>query len=267
MLSAVAVMTMAVAGQRMTLARDASGAEPGRMACGDAPRPPVRLHLVDRAGLSRDAREELMRETVAPWRVAGASVKWAAAMPVRPAALGEPKDLYVFIEADAAATIDERHLPMASILFLGGQPTTHITVHAGHVARRLAALRLDDVRLADRPRLLRNRILGRVLGRAVAHELGHFLFGSREHTATGLMRASHRIEHLMARRTRRSRRREPATPAAWWRASSPSERAGNGHRSRRFNAATPSRYVAVTASLIASAGAHLARRRRWEWGS
>lgn len=147
-LSAVAVMTIAAAGPRPALAATAD-AQNGRMACGDAPKPPVQLHLVDRAGLSRDAREELMRETVAPWRVAGASVKWAAAMPVRPAALGEPKDLYVFIEADAAATIDERHLPMASILFLGGQPTTHITVHAGHVARRLAALRVDDVRLAD----------------------------------------------------------------------------------------------------------------------
>jgi hypothetical protein len=196
-LSAVAVMTMAAAGQRPTMAAT-SDAEAGRMACGDAPKPPVRLHLVDRAGLSADTRDELMRETLAPWRAAGASVEWAAAMPARPAGLGEPKDLYVFVEADAAETIDERQLPMASILFLKGQPTTHITVHAGHVARQLGELRIDDLRLADRPRLVRDRILGRVLGRAVAHEVGHFLSGSPDHTPAGLMRASHRIEHLMA---------------------------------------------------------------------
>ena len=41
------------------------------MACGDAPRPPVRLHLIDRAALSFDARNELMRETLAPWRARG----------------------------------------------------------------------------------------------------------------------------------------------------------------------------------------------------
>jgi hypothetical protein len=31
----------------------------------------------------------------------------------------------------------------------------------------------------------------------VAHEVGHFLFGSREHAPTGLMRASHRLDYLM----------------------------------------------------------------------
>jgi hypothetical protein len=220
-LPAVAVMTLALAGTRPAIAAEPSGAERGarnglesgagngaqngpqygsdngRMACGDAPRPPVRLHLIDRAGLSSDTRTELMRETLAPWRAAGASVAWAAGPPHRPAGLGEPRDVYVLVEADAGETTDGRQVPMASILFVDGRPTTHITAHAGHVARSLAALRLDDVPFADRPRLVRERVLGRVLGRAIAHEVGHFLSGSREHAPTGLMRASHRIEHLM----------------------------------------------------------------------
>jgi hypothetical protein len=210
-LSAVAVMTLAAAGPRPATAATPDP-DAGRMACGDAPKPPVRLHLVDRAGLSSDARDELMRETLAPWRAAGASVEWVLAIPTRPAGLGEPKDLYVFVEADADETIDERHLPMASILFLKGQPTTHITVHAGHVARRLGTLRLDDLRLAERPRLVRDRILGRVLGRAIAHEVGHFLSGSARHAPSGLMRASHRIEHLMAPAHPMFRLAAPATP-------------------------------------------------------
>jgi hypothetical protein len=197
-LSAIAVLTIAVAGQRITVAAAGREVENGRMACGEVPMPPVRLHLVDRAGLSIDAREELMRETLAPWRTAGAALMWTETLPTRPAGLGEPKDLYVFIEADADETADLRHLPMAAILFTNGQPTTHVTVHAGHVARRLATLRLDDRPLAEQPRVIRDRILGRVLGRAVAHEVGHFLFASREHQSTGLMRASHRIDHLMA---------------------------------------------------------------------
>jgi hypothetical protein len=196
-LSAVAVMTLAIAGTRATMAAGSGDAASARMACGDAPRPPVRLHLIDRAGLSVDARVELMRETIAPWRAVDVSVEWVAGMPVRPSGLGEPKDLYVVVVADAAATTDGQPLPMASILFVNGQPTTRITVHAGHVAGRLAAMRIDDVPFLERPRLIRDRVLGRVLGRAAAHEVGHFLSGSGEHATTGLMRASHRIEHLM----------------------------------------------------------------------
>ena len=107
------------------------------------------------------------------------------------------------MEADAGETTDGRHLPMASILFVDGRPSTHITAHAGHVARSLAGLRLDDLPFAERPRLIRERVLGRVLGRAIAHEVGHFLLGSRDHAPSGLMRASHRLEHLM----------EPAHPS------------------------------------------------------
>ena len=194
-LSAIAVMTIAVAGTRTTIAVAADGVENGRMACGAAPRPPVRLQLIDRAGLSFDARDALMRETLAPWRAEDVSVKWGTELPTRPADLGEPRDLYILVEADASETSDDRHVPMASILFVDGQPSTHITVHAGRVARLLADVRLDDVPFAKRPRLIRDRVLGRVLGRAVAHEVGHFLLGSRDHAPSGLMRASHRIEH------------------------------------------------------------------------
>ncbi len=182
------------------------------MACGDAPRPPVRLHLIDRAGLSIDARNELMSETLAPWRAAGASVEWVAELSNRPIGLDGSKDLYVFVEADANETCDGRRLAMASILFVDGEPTTHITVHAGHVARRLADMRFDDRPFAERPRLIRELVLGRVLGRAVAHEVGHFLLGSREHAPSGLMRASQRIEHLMEPAHSMIRVAAPATP-------------------------------------------------------
>lgn len=211
-LSAVAVMTLAVAGTRTTIAAASGGAGNGRMACGDAPRPPVRLHLIDRAGLSFDTRNELMRETLVPWGAVGAVLEWAESIPTRPAGLGEPEDLYVLVKADAVETAEEHHLPMASILFVDGLPTTHITVHAGHVARLLADVRLDDVPFAKRPRLIRERVLGRVLGRVVAHEVGHFLLASREHAPAGLMRASHRLEHLLAPAHATFRVRLPAIP-------------------------------------------------------
>jgi len=211
-LSVVAVMTIAVAGTRTTIAAASRELENGRMACADAPRPPVRLHLIDRAALSFDARNALMREALAPWRGEDVSVTWGTELPTRPAGLGEPMDLYVLVEADASETSDDRHVPMASIRFVDGKPSTHIIVHAGRVARLLADVRLDDVPFAKRSRLIRDRVLGRVLGRAVAHEVGHFLLGSREHAPSGLMRASHRIKHLTEPAHPMFRLAAPATP-------------------------------------------------------
>jgi hypothetical protein len=40
--------------------------------------------------------------------------------------------------------------------------------------------------------------MGRVLGRALAHEIGHYLLRSPDHSVTGLMRAQHSIAELMA---------------------------------------------------------------------
>ena len=46
------------------------------------------------------------------------------------------------------------------------------------------------------PTILRHVVLGRVLGRALAHEIGHFLLRSRGHSQIGLMRANQSIADL-----------------------------------------------------------------------
>jgi hypothetical protein len=52
-------------------------------------------------------------------------------------------------------------------------------------ARRVVALAGHD----GEPQALSDRRLGVVLGRAVAHEIGHFLLATRGHARPGLMRA------------------------------------------------------------------------------
>jgi len=48
------------------------------------------------------------------------------------------------------------------------------------------------VGLADRmPIAEREMLLARAMGRALAHEIGHYLFGSKTHSARGLMQATH----------------------------------------------------------------------------
>ena len=172
---------------------------PARAACDvpdRPPRPPVRLYLIDRAGIGADARATLMAEGLRPWRAAGVAVEWGDALPTVAPRPGHEDDVYVILAPDDDVPTTQTQ-SMASIRFVDGRPTNHVTVHAGYVARRLGNLRIDDRPMADLPRTIRDRALGRVLGRAVAHEVGHFLLSSAAHTRTGLMRASHRIEHLL----------------------------------------------------------------------
>ena len=53
--------------------------------------------------------------------------------------------------------------------------------------------------VSEWPPDFREVVLGRVLGRALAHEIGHFLLRSRNHSAIGLMRANPSISDLIGR--------------------------------------------------------------------
>jgi hypothetical protein len=61
-----------------------------------------------------------------------------------------------------------------------------------HLSRTNTVQLLDTMAaLHHAPPFGREFLMGRALGRALAHELGHYLTGSREHSRTGLMRARH----------------------------------------------------------------------------
>jgi hypothetical protein len=48
------------------------------------------------------------------------------------------------------------------------------------------------------PPAVREQMTGRLIGRALAHEIGHVLLRSRDHSRDGLMRATHRSSDLIA---------------------------------------------------------------------
>lgn len=169
----------------------------------------VTLQLVDRVRLPSEARAEMMRETIEIWRAAGVDVTWSklpAAGTARTAemtalAAMEPSHPHVMVivthdmpEALMYAPAGAR--VMASILFIENRPTKLIAAYPAEVQRLLESARTDARALTERPAALRHRLMGRVLGRAIAHELGHFLFGSSDHAPTGLMRARHRVDDL-----------------------------------------------------------------------
>lgn len=77
---------------------------------------------------------------------------------------------------------------LGSIRFLDGVPEPSIVLYPHVIAALLSATPTARF-MVDAPGALRDLTLGRVLGRALAHEIGHFLLRSQAHSTVGLMRA------------------------------------------------------------------------------
>jgi hypothetical protein len=78
-----------------------------------------------------------------------------------------------------------------------GTPDPVVTVYFDLLKRFLAGVRFVLMPEYRWPPALRERILGRGLGRVIAHEIGHYLLGAR-HAPTGLMRALQYTDELFA---------------------------------------------------------------------
>jgi hypothetical protein len=173
----------------------------------------VRMHFVNRAGLTYDTIRELMRESARIWKRGGVTIQWSIDKPgAELPALSEttslagsidtrtvsttdadaatPADLYVIAAADEPTPHPvSRRRPLAAIIFSDGVPTSRITAFPVEGERLMQNLRIDDYPIRERPLRLRRELLGRMLGRAIAHEVGHYLFRTTTHQDVGLMRA------------------------------------------------------------------------------
>jgi len=77
---------------------------------------------------------------------------------------------------------------LGSIRFQDGVPEPAIVLYPNVIAALVAATPPGHF-IVDSQGAVRDFILGRALGRALAHEIGHFLLRSQQHSADGLMRA------------------------------------------------------------------------------
>jgi hypothetical protein len=93
---------------------------------------------------------------------------------------------------------------LGSIRFTDGVPEPAITMYPDAVAAIVASMRVKGDAFSSLP-AFRGLMEGRVLGRALAHEIGHFLLRSRNHSPAGLMRALQPASDLVAPDLRRFR--------------------------------------------------------------
>jgi hypothetical protein len=160
------------------LAASASiNAEPGR---GDLPPARLALMVTTAAGLPSGVRTAALREVSEIWKRQGITVSV-----VERASVDTPPLVRVLVVTAARSDsgTDSHQWPVAELLAdATGRPMAVASI--GAARRVLRAASLDDG-----PNVLVERRLGVVLGRAIAHEIGHHLLDSSGHVGHGLMRA------------------------------------------------------------------------------
>lgn len=132
--------------------------------------------------LPEAVRTVVADEVEAIWAREGVTIVWEP-MPLAGASAG----MRVLVVSTAGGASDRgHHWPVAELLHDGGGGP--LAVASVAAARRV----LETAGLVGEPEALADRRLGVVLGRAIAHEIGHHLLATASHSRRGLMRA--RIE-------------------------------------------------------------------------
>jgi hypothetical protein len=154
------------------------------------------IAMVGECQASDTAISIAQKESARVWSRADVHLRWVGASELP---FGSPDWLVVQCvtvrtpvgSMDAAPVI-----PIASIRFLDSRPTNTITLS---IVNADTLLQRDSTRSTEEHSAFfpyREIRLGRMLGRAIAHEVGHFLSGSGEHTSRGLMKRTHSVAAL-----------------------------------------------------------------------
>ena len=142
----------------------------------------VDVRLAASAQLSSIARASLMREVNDIWQREGVRLQW----PFSPPADAVPDFALraLVVQRESATGNSVHQWPVGELLF--DQSDNAVAVASIEAAERVLA----TAARADEPTALHERRLGVILGRALAHEMGHYLLNTPGHARRGLMRAS-----------------------------------------------------------------------------
>jgi hypothetical protein len=161
----------------------------------DAPRQ-LRLRMPE-DGMTAKVLELVRIEVNNIWRQYGIDIVWEEKWtPAKP-----KPDLWIqFVDVALQSKSKGMHgaPAVAWIPFADGVPLPYVRVSRPNATALLKTRSWFDGRpLSDATEDLRNQALGRIIGRALAHEIGHFLFAAPVHSPNGLMRASLDPEKLV----------------------------------------------------------------------
>jgi hypothetical protein len=147
---------------------------------------------------SADAIDLMKGEAARIWARGGVTVRWVAPADVPFDAAPGSWLLVRCAGGDGRKAVPDAKvvIPIAAIRFVGSLPTNTIAVDIDNAHTLMARESRHSRDPRGRFAAFLDVGLGRMLGRAVAHEIGHFLSQSGAHTTTGLMRATHTVAAL-----------------------------------------------------------------------
>jgi hypothetical protein len=161
------------------------------------PAPPVTV-TVTAPRLSPSLLRYVLEEADAIWQGSGVTFVWRSAArdaPSSPRSVDGPPALPTSLRlvfGDAPGGVSHGgQLPLGWIVFDDvATPEQEIYVSYGNALRYMEAATAVVGLVDQMPTMQREMLLGRAMGRTLAHELGHYLFASKVHTPRGLMKAS-----------------------------------------------------------------------------
>ena len=159
--------------------------------------------LIDESGAAQQTLADAKAEAGAIWAGAGLRLAWAAPR----GALDVPDGRTVIVivrrallrppSGGAAGSRARSHPVLGQVQFAeDGQPGNLIEVSFQALTSFLTSGSYMDRPIVALPAFAQVRLLGRGLGRVVAHEIGHWLMG-RDHTRKGLMRPTFGVRDLL----------------------------------------------------------------------
>ena len=161
--------------------------------------PPMIVSVVAASDVPAKLVNAIVAETDAIWRGTGITFFWQRqareSAPPMPSPYRTPMlRVQIGHERHAAA---EWKLPLGWIVF-DDPATPEQEIYLSYQNALVLLDKSDGVvgKTRAMPQLQRETLLSRALGRALAHELGHYLLASKVHTAKGLMMAVHSAVEL-----------------------------------------------------------------------
>ena len=158
--------------------------------------PPIIVSVTTAADMSPALIARVFKETDGIWRPSGISFLWRritreAVAFERAGETGPyvPNTLRLNI-GNASGQPRDGRVPLGWIVFDDvTTPQQEIYVSYANAQAVMAESRGVVGVIAEMPIMQREMLLARAMGRALAHELGHYLLASKEHTQRGLMKA------------------------------------------------------------------------------
>ena len=172
-----------------------------------SPMPPMIVNVTVAAKVSPELLTRITDEADAIWRGTGISFVWQrgarpTSSPRRTTPSFGPPTLRLVIGTERGVAHDGQ-VALGWIVFEDDRPEQEIYLSYANAMALLGESSGVVGLVSGMPLLMRETLLARAMGRALAHEIGHYLLASKTHSAQGLMMAVHTAAELFGQARQR----------------------------------------------------------------